>query len=164
MTVSMINILDERLNGVDLRLQTVEKLTKDIHGTVQKYKAKGGSASEKILTDRFEAMVTENNKFQEVMRQRMLEIGNVIDLKCKKIVTTLFDSKMLKLENEIKEQNENNPPGTTNANKKPLNSTNKPANNLKQSQGSYTVRNETLVLKKCLDETVKVVEKVRGDN
>jgi len=53
------------------------------------------------------------------MRQRMLEIGNVIDLKCKKIVTTLFDSKMLKLENEIKEQNENNPPGTTNANKKP---------------------------------------------
>jgi hypothetical protein len=48
-------------------------------------------------------LAAENGKFQEAMRQRMLEVGNVIDLKCKKIVTALFDNKMLKLENEIKE-------------------------------------------------------------
>lgn len=40
----------------------------------------------------------------------MLEIGNVIDMKCKKVVTALFDNKMVKLEGEIREQNENNPP------------------------------------------------------
>ncbi len=39
----------------------------------------------------------------------MLEVGNVIDLKCKKIVSALFESKMLKLETEIKENhNESN--------------------------------------------------------
>ena len=39
----------------------------------------------------------------------MLEVGNVIDLKCKKIVSALFESKMLKLESEIKENhNESN--------------------------------------------------------
>jgi hypothetical protein len=68
MTVSMINILDERLNGVDSRLISVEKLTREIHNTVQKYKAKGGSASEKVLNDRMETMVAECKQFLEVVR------------------------------------------------------------------------------------------------
>ena len=68
MTVSMINILDERVNGVDTRLQAVEKLTKDLHTSVQKYKAKGGSTSEKLISDKLEAVVQENTRFQEAMR------------------------------------------------------------------------------------------------
>lgn len=61
MSISMLNILDERVNGVDARLLSMEKLTKDVHSTVQKYKAKG--SFEKILTDRFEALLAENLKF-----------------------------------------------------------------------------------------------------
>jgi hypothetical protein len=39
MSISMINIMDERVNAFDSRLVSVEKLTKDIHATVQKHKA-----------------------------------------------------------------------------------------------------------------------------
>lgn len=31
MTISMINILDERVNGMDSRMTSLEKLTKDLH-------------------------------------------------------------------------------------------------------------------------------------
>jgi len=37
------------------------------------------------------------------MRQRMLEFGNMIELKCKKVVGGMLESKMIKIENEIKE-------------------------------------------------------------
>ena len=103
MTVSMLNILDERVNALDTRVTSLEKVTKEVHATVQKYKAKGSNASEKLMNERVEALIAENTRFQEVMRQRMLEVGNVIDIKCKKVVTTLFESKMNKLESEIKE-------------------------------------------------------------
>ena len=56
MSISMINILDERVNAFDTRLVSVEKLTIDIHATVQKYKAKGGYAFEKLITEKFETL------------------------------------------------------------------------------------------------------------
>lgn len=34
MTASMINILDERLNGQDLRIINIERLTKEVHTAV----------------------------------------------------------------------------------------------------------------------------------
>jgi hypothetical protein len=33
----------------------------------------------------------------------MLEFGNMIDLKCKKVVSGMLETKMIKIENEIKE-------------------------------------------------------------
>lgn len=100
MTVSMINIIDERVNGQDARLIGLEKLTQEIHTTVQKYKNK---SFEKIMTDKFEMVIGENKIFQEQVRCKMLEIGNLIDQKCKKAVTTVYEAKLQKLENEIKD-------------------------------------------------------------
>ena len=76
MTVSMINIIDERVNGQDSRLIGLEKLTQEIHTTVQKHKNK---SFEKIMTDKFELVTGENKIFQEQVRCKMLEIGNLID-------------------------------------------------------------------------------------
>ena len=100
MTVSMINIIDERVNGQDSRLIGLEKLTQEIHTTVQKHKNK---SFEKIMTDKFELVTGENKIFQEQVRCKMLEIGNLIDQKCKKAVTTVYEVKLQKLENEIKD-------------------------------------------------------------
>lgn len=56
----MINILDERVNGIDQRVMSLEKLTKDIHSAVQKYKTK---TYEKVMTEKFENLIIENDKF-----------------------------------------------------------------------------------------------------
>ncbi len=48
----MLNILDERVNGVDTRLSAIEKVTKEVHATVQKHKAKG--SMEKVMGERIE--------------------------------------------------------------------------------------------------------------
>lgn len=78
----------------------LEKLTQEIHTTVQKHKNK---SFEKIMTDKFELVTGENKIFQEQVRCKMLEIGNLIDQKCKKAVTTVYEAKLQKLENEIKD-------------------------------------------------------------
>lgn len=99
MSISMLNILDERVNGVDTRLVSMEKLTKEVHSIVQKYKAKGNF--EKILTDRFEALLADNLKFQDLTRAKIQEVGGTIEQKCKKLVNTLFEHKISKLETDI---------------------------------------------------------------
>ncbi len=49
MTAGMINILDERVNGHETRLLDLEKITKEIHSAVLKYKNK---TYENVLTDK----------------------------------------------------------------------------------------------------------------
>ncbi len=61
MSVSLVNILDERVNGVDTRLLDLEKLTKDLHGAVQKHQAKG--SLDKVLNERIDTLSTDNVKF-----------------------------------------------------------------------------------------------------
>ena len=100
MTASMINILDERLNGQDLRIINIERLTKEVHTAVQKYKVK---SYEKVMADRFESLTKENQAFQETVRSKLLEITSIIEQKCKKAVTGVYESKLAKLEFDVKE-------------------------------------------------------------
>ena len=90
MSISMINIMDERVNAFDTRLVSVEKLTKDIHATVQKYKAKGGYAFEKLITEKFEQLNGDTQKFIEAVKIKLLEIGTSVETKCKKILDARF--------------------------------------------------------------------------
>lgn len=67
MCISLINILDERVNGLDSRLLSVEKMTKDIHASVQKYKATKPNVSnyafEKATNEKFEGLNAEMVRF-----------------------------------------------------------------------------------------------------
>ena len=39
MCISLINVLDERVNGQEKRINNLEGITKEVHASVQKYKA-----------------------------------------------------------------------------------------------------------------------------
>jgi SMC interacting uncharacterized protein involved in chromosome segregation len=100
MCISLINILDERANGLETRLVSVEKLTKEIHSSVQKYKAVRPAAAtnnygfEKSTNEKFDALNAEMVRFQEGIKIKLLELGTSIDVKCKKVV----ESKLLLLD------------------------------------------------------------------
>ena len=96
MCISLINILDERANGLETRLVSVEKMTKEIHSSVQKYKATRPAVTnnygfEKATSEKFEALNAEMVRFQEGIKIKLLELGTSIDVKCKKMV----ESKLL---------------------------------------------------------------------
>ncbi len=67
MCISLINILDERANGLETRLVSVEKLTKDIHSSVLKYKAVRPVANnygfEKQTSEKFDQLNAEMVRF-----------------------------------------------------------------------------------------------------
>jgi hypothetical protein len=92
MCISLINILDERANCLETRLVSVEKLTKDIHSSVQKYKAVRPVAAtnnygfEKSTSEKFDSLNAEMVRFQEGIKIKLLELGTSIDVKCKKAV------------------------------------------------------------------------------
>ena len=105
MCISLINILDERVNGLDTRLLSVEKMTKDIHASVQKYKATKPTVSnyafEKATNEKFDALNAEMVRFQEGIKIKLLEIGTSIDVKCRKVV----ESRLNDQENSSKQAN-----------------------------------------------------------
>jgi len=90
MCISLINILDERVNGLDIRQLSIEKLTKEVHSSVQKYKATkpvvNNYGFEKSTNEKFDALNAEMVRFQEGIKMKLLEIGTSIDVKCKKVV------------------------------------------------------------------------------
>jgi len=92
MCISLINILDERANGLETRLVSVEKLTKDIHSSVLKYKAVRPVAAtnnygfEKQTSEKFDQLNAEMVRFQEGIKIKLLEIGTSIEVKCRKAV------------------------------------------------------------------------------
>lgn len=93
------------------------------------------------------------------MKSKIVDIGNLVEIKCKKVLGSQFDNKIAKIESDLQSvlmQKEN---CSTNKNSKEGSTKNK--NNL---VGSYSMKNETSHLKKYVDDTIKVVDKVKQDN
>lgn len=100
MSVSLINVLDERMNGQDDRLLNLEKLTKEIHTAVQKHKSK---PFEKVLNEKVDSLMAESGKFQDMMKLKFVEVQNLIDQKCKRAVAAAYESRLSKIEFDVRE-------------------------------------------------------------
>jgi ABC-type uncharacterized transport system ATPase subunit len=156
MSVSLINALDERMNGQDSRLLSLEKLTKEIHMAVQKYKTK---PFEKVVNDKIDTLSNEMVKFQEGMKLKFGDLQTILDQKCKKAVSAAFESRLAKIEFDVREVL--NLPEKEGGKKQRTPTTTAAA---KTAGNGYSARNEIAHLKKGFEEALKSVEKVKNEH
>eukprot|EP00347_Sterkiella_histriomuscorum_P012864 403366930 len=154
-----LQIIEERLNNSDERVGQCEKIMKEIHVVIQRYKNKN---LEKQLSDRFEELAQENKRYQDKIQQKILDINNLIEQKCKKSVTTVYEAKLQKIETDLKSLAESQ-------NKRDIS----PDNNLRKSQNSlkskdnqmsYAQRGELNNFKAKLEECIKSIDKIKTEN
>ena len=88
----------------------LEKLTKEIHVVIQKYRNKN---LEKTMVDKFEILANDNKAFRDLQKQKILDINNTIEQKCKKFVMAVYESKIAKLESDLRSMTETLPMGMT---------------------------------------------------
>ena len=126
-----------------------------MHTAVQKYKAK---TYEKVLTERMDTLTRDTQAFQDTVRGKLVDINALIDQKCKKAVAAVYESKIAKLEFDVKELFACSGENVNSGNKLAIKKVVKQA---QSSCGSYSAKLEVTQVKKSVTEAI---DKIKAEN
>ncbi|CDW78204.1 UNKNOWN [Stylonychia lemnae] len=158
---SIIQMMEERITSSDERMQGLEKLTKEIHVAIQRYKNKN---LEKNIQDRFDQIVQENKQFQDQIKQKLIDINNLIDQKCKKSVANVYESKITKIETDIKLISDSLESKSDDRLRRSQHNSGQNQNMpITQQNVGYAYKNEIQKVIQRQDDQQKILEKVKTD-